>query len=182
MCDINISSGETSSPKALLLLQYFPHILKRVITDDCIFGARFREIGKSDKARRSATILLLPVSNVTFASEGSRSVKLTQLIPIENCVINGYSLIENVFGANIVVHDVLGVMHTTAKNVKLLCRAQTLLENRHCYDAQGLASALMELREEADFIDQCEYDQAVWRERLAAEPPRVAAIGVGFSA
>ncbi len=109
-------------------------------------------------------------------------MKLTQLIPIENCVINGYSLIENVFGANIVVHDVLGVMHTTAKNVKLLCRAQTLLENRHCYDAQGLASALMELREEADFIDQCEYDQAVWRERLAAEPPRVAAIGVGFSA
>ena len=150
--------------------------------DDCIFGDRFREIGKSIKTRHSATIFLLPASTVTFADEGSRSVKLTQLIPVENCVINGYSLIENVFGADIVVHDVLGVMHTTAKNVKLLGRAQTLLENLHCYDAQGLASALMELREEADFIDQSEYDQAVWRERLDAEPPGVATARVGRSA
>jgi len=106
-------------------------------------------------------------------------VKLTQLMPIENCVINGYSLIENVFGANIVVHDVLGVMHTTAKNVKLLGRAQTLLENCHCYDAQGLTSALMELCDEADVIDQSEYDQAVWHEARDARPPRVSAAHVG---
>lgn len=109
-------------------------------------------------------------------------MKLAQLIPVENCVINGYSLIENVFGAGIVVHDVLGVMHTTAKNVKLLGRAQTLLENLHCYDAEGLASALMDLREEADLIDQSEYDQAVWRERLDAEPSGVAATRAGCSA
>lgn len=97
-------------------------------------------------------------------------MKLTQLVPVENCVINGYSLIENVFGTSIVVHDVLGVMHTTAKNVKLLGRAQTLLESIHSYDSEGLASALMELREEADFIDQSEFDQAVWREQLAGWP------------
>lgn len=95
-------------------------------------------------------------------------MKLTQLVPVENCLINGYSLIENVFGTAIVVHDVLGVMHTTTKNVKLLGRAQTLLESIHSYDSQGLASALMELREEADFIDQSAYEQAVWREHLAA--------------
>jgi hypothetical protein len=135
-----------------------------------------------DKARRSATIFRSPDLTAIFADEGGRSVKLTQLIPVENSVINGYSLIENVFGADIVVHDVLGVMHTTVKNVKLLGRAQTLLENLHCYDAQGLASALMELREEADFIDQSEYDQAVWRERLDAEHPGVAAASAGCSA
>lgn len=109
-------------------------------------------------------------------------MKLTQLVPIENCIVNGYSLIENVFGADIVVHDLLGVMHTTAKNVKLLGRAQTLLENIHCYDAQGLATALAELREEADFIDQSEYDLAVCRDRLAAEPSGHAAAGLGSPA
>ena len=106
-------------------------------------------------------------------------MKLTQLVPVENCVINGYSLIENVFGTAIVVHDVLGVMHTTAKNVKLLARAQTLLESIHSYDSQGLASALMELREEADFIDQAAYDQAVWHEQLAAAPRGLAAARPG---
>jgi hypothetical protein len=49
-------------------------------------------------------------------------------------------------------------------------------------DAHDLASALMELREEADFIDQSEYDCAIWRERLDAEPPGVAAARDGCSA
>lgn len=88
-------------------------------------------------------------------------MRLEQLFPVENCIINGYSLIENVFGANIVVYDSLGVMHTTARNIKLLGRAQTIIENLHRYDMQTLASALTELREEADILIQAEYDRAV---------------------
>ena len=153
----------------------FLGLYRRPPNDDLSPNHRSRDLPDDQEPKQSAW-------TDTFASGGNRSVKLTQLMPIENCVINGYSLIENVFGANIVVYDVLGVMQTTAKNVKLLGRAQTLLENRHCYDAQGLASALKELREEADFIDQSEYGQAVWRERLDAEPPRIAATRVGGSA
>jgi hypothetical protein len=96
-------------------------------------------------------------------------MKLAQLIPIENCIINGYSLVENVFGSGIVVYDALGVMHTTAKNVKLLGKAQTVLEHFHCHDVQSLACALTQLREEADILEQADYDRAVWRDRHCEE-------------
>jgi hypothetical protein len=92
-------------------------------------------------------------------------MKLAQLFPVQNCVINGYSLIDNVFGANFVVRDELGSALTTAKNVKLLSRAQTLVENLSLYDAQGFAYALAQLREEADLLRQDDYDRAVLRER-----------------
>lgn len=91
-------------------------------------------------------------------------MKLAQLIPIENCIINGYSLVENVFGAGFVVYDVLGTMHTTAKNVKLLARAQVILEELYDHDAESLASALTHLRAEADLLDQADYEQSVQRE------------------
>ena len=79
-------------------------------------------------------------------------------------MISGYSLVENVFGASFVVYDAMGVMLTTAKNVKLFRHAQALLENLSLYDAQGLAHALAQLREEADLLEQVDYDCKVWRE------------------
>jgi hypothetical protein len=95
-------------------------------------------------------------------------MRLEQLYPIENCIINGYSLIENVFGAQIVVFDVMGGMYTTARNVKLLERAQTVIENLHGYDLQSLTSALNELRDEAEILTQAEYDRAVRMAQRAA--------------
>lgn len=92
-------------------------------------------------------------------------MKLAQLFPIQNCLINGYSLVENVFGTRFVVYDAMGSMLTTAKNVRLLRHAQQLLENLPHYDAQGLAFALSQLREEADYLLQADYDRTVWRER-----------------
>ena len=92
-------------------------------------------------------------------------MKLAQLFPIQNCVIKGCSVIENVFGANFVVYDATGAMLTTAKNVKLFRRAQTLVENLPLYDAQGLAHVLAELREDSDLLRQSDYDRTVWRER-----------------
>lgn len=91
-------------------------------------------------------------------------MKLSQLFPIENCIINGYSLIDNVFGPGFVVYDMLGAMHTSARNVKLLGRAQTVIENIHRYDAQALARALEGLRDEADYLRQEDFDSSVWRE------------------
>lgn len=95
-------------------------------------------------------------------------MKLAQLFPIHNCVINGYSLIENVFGANFVVYDATGSMLTTAKNTKLLYRAQELAENLQLYDVKGLAYVLAQLREEADVLHQEEYERCVWREQQLA--------------
>lgn len=92
-------------------------------------------------------------------------MELAQLFPIQNCVINGYSLIENVFGTRFVVYDAMGSMLTTAKNVKLFHCAQTLLENLPINDAQSLARELARLREEADLMRQSDYDRAMWRER-----------------
>lgn len=86
------------------------------------------------------------------------------LFPIQNCVINGYSLIENIFGASFVVYDAMGVMLTTANNIRLFKRAQTLVENLSLYDAQGLGHALASLRQEADRLLQADYDLAFWRE------------------
>ena len=92
-------------------------------------------------------------------------MKLSQLFPIENCVINGYSLVDNVFGSGFVVYDMLGAMHTSARNVKLLGRAQTVIENIYRYDAQALACALEGLRDEAEYLRQEDYDWSVWREK-----------------
>ena len=92
-------------------------------------------------------------------------MKLAQLFPIQNCVINEYSLIENVFGTNFVVYDAMGSMLTTAKNVKLFRHAQMLLEDLPHYNAHGLAHALAQLREEADLLLQSDYDRTVWREQ-----------------
>lgn len=91
-------------------------------------------------------------------------MKLSQLFPIQNCVINGYSLIENVFGTSFVVYDAMGVMLTTRNNFKLFQHAQTLLEQLQNYDAQGLAHALAQLREAADRLEQADYERSVWRE------------------
>jgi hypothetical protein len=88
-------------------------------------------------------------------------MKLAQLFPIQNCLINGYSLIENVFGSSFVVYDAMGEMLTTGKNVKLIGRAQTLLENLPLCDA---VPALDELRKESDQLTQGDYDYSVWRE------------------
>jgi len=99
-------------------------------------------------------------------------MRLEQLIPVQNCIINGYSLIENVFGAHIVVYDVLGVMHTTAKNVRLLRQAQAVLENLYNEDTQSLTFALNQIREQAETLTQAEYDRAVRfakREALSVE-------------
>jgi len=96
-------------------------------------------------------------------------MKLAQLIPIENCIINGYSLVDNVFGSGIVILDELGVMHTTAKNVKLIARAQTLIEDLYNLDPQSLSCALATLREAADTLDQADYDRTVLREARCAE-------------
>lgn len=92
-------------------------------------------------------------------------MKLAQLVPVENRVVNGYALVDDVFGSGIVVHDVLGDMHTTATNARLLARSRTILENIGSYDIQGLAAALTELREQAEIIEQADYDRAVRRER-----------------
>jgi len=96
-------------------------------------------------------------------------MKLAQLIPIENCIINGYSLVENVFGTGFIVYDELGVMYTTAKNIKLLARAQALIEDLNRLDQQRLSCALATLREAAEILDQADYDRAVRREMLCAE-------------
>ena len=91
-------------------------------------------------------------------------MKLSQLFPIQNCVINGYSLIENVFGTSFVVYDAMGAMLTTRNNFKLFRHAQTLLEKVQEYDTQGLAHALAQLREEADRLVQADYERSVRRE------------------
>jgi hypothetical protein len=94
---------------------------------------------------------------------------MTQLVPIENCIINGYSLIQNVFGTGIVVYDALGVMYTTVKNVELIGRAQTILEDIYSHDQDSLSSALSQLRAEADILDQAEFDLQAWRHGRDAE-------------
>lgn len=77
----------------------------------------------------------------------------TRLIPVENCIINGYSLIENVFGTGIVVRDSLGTMYTTVRNAELLAEAQTILENFNRHDPQTFSGALNHLREAAEILE-----------------------------
>jgi len=91
-------------------------------------------------------------------------MSLSQLFPIQHCVINGYSLIENIFGTSFVVYDAIGSTLTTRNNFKLFLNAQTLLEQLQHYDAQGLAHSLAQLREEADRLEQADYEHAVWRD------------------
>lgn len=92
-------------------------------------------------------------------------MKLAQLMPIRDRSINGYSLIEDVFGENFAVCDDMDERFTTAKNVRLLAQARVLLESVHLFDAPGLAHALSQLREQADRLLQADYDRTVWRER-----------------
>ena len=72
---------------------------------------------------------------------------------------------ESVFGANFVVYDLMGNMLTTTKNARLYCDAQILLENLHLYDAAGLAHALAQLREDANYLLQSEYERSIWRKK-----------------
>ena len=95
-------------------------------------------------------------------------MKLAQLFPIQNCMVNGYSLVENIFCANFVVYDVMSSMITTAKNTKLLKSAQELIEYLSHYDIQTLAYKLEQLREEAEILQQSKYERSVWRERQFA--------------
>lgn len=93
---------------------------------------------------------------------------MAQLVPVENCIINGYSLIQNVFGTGILVYDAVGMMYTTVKNVELINRAQAILEDIHSHDQNSLSSALSQLRAETDILDQTEFDQQAWRHRRDA--------------
>src|SRR5262245_13594820 len=92
-------------------------------------------------------------------------MKLSDLFPFENCLINGYSLIHNVFGPSFVVYDAFGVMHTTAWNLKLLRQAQVVLEDIETYDAEALSSTLEWLRKTADCLRQADYEFAVRQQR-----------------
>ena len=95
-------------------------------------------------------------------------MKLAQLFPVQNCMVNVYSLVESIFGANFVVYDAMGSMLTTAKNLKLLQSAQVLVDNQSLYDVRTLAYELGLLREKADVLVQSEYERSMWRYRQFA--------------
>lgn len=92
-------------------------------------------------------------------------MKVLSLQPVENCIVNGYSLIDNVFGAGFAVYDMLGGRRTTARNRALLRRAQAIVEDMYLRDAHELSLALEQLRREADTLRQEDYDLALWHER-----------------
>lgn len=98
-------------------------------------------------------------------------MKIAQLVPVCDRRINGLSLVDDVFGAEVVVRDVLGDMHTTAANARLMERALVLLERGDGLDFGRLAGALTLLREQAEPLVQSDYDRAAWRERVAAAGP-----------
>ncbi|RTL51401.1 MAG: hypothetical protein EKK46_12195 [Rhodocyclaceae bacterium] len=105
-------------------------------------------------------------------------MRLHDLVPIHNCVINGYVMIENVFGASAVIYDETGMAYTTTHNARLFSKAQSILEDLPQLHAKERAAALDQLRDEADTITQAQYRQFIareillWREDTLQSPHR----------
>jgi len=94
-------------------------------------------------------------------------MRLFEFVPIVDPIVDGESLIEQIFGPEFCVVDETGRLHTTAHNQNLLRRAVVLLAQAATADRAAVEDAMAALSARAEIITQQDYDLAVHRELLA---------------
>lgn len=96
-------------------------------------------------------------------------MRLFEFVPIHDSLIDGNSLIDQVFGSEFYAVDEIGHLVTTAHNQNLLGKAQYLVKQGGSLTPDTIANGLAELRDMAEIVTQSDYDLAVNRETYDAD-------------
>ncbi len=96
-------------------------------------------------------------------------MRLFEFVPVHDALIDGDSLIDQVFGSEFCVVDEIGYLLTTAHNQNLLWKANHLIEQDKHLAPDTIANGLAALRAMAEVVTQRDYDLAVRRETHNAD-------------
>jgi hypothetical protein len=99
------------------------------------------------------------------------ALRLYDLVPIDDIVLDEESLVERVFGPNFYVMDETGRCLTTVRNQRLLAGARELLGRDQGDPTMQHAQTLADLRRCADFVTQQDYQRAFARDFSSAWQP-----------